>query len=105
MDPVIGEFSWDQIAEALAIWTGWDEMLPECDAARLEGVLGESEARRLLPILSRLYDEFYESKARYTSGSEADLAEHSAREFRLRYPQCPESGVQALARCYAWDYR
>ena len=90
------------------IWTGYGPrrlMYPQPDDARLTSHLGKEVAGQLLPLVNRLYDEFYESKANAVAPDLPEMARLSSAEFKAKHPEISDEAVAALAWCYTFDYK
>lgn len=53
----------------------------------------------------QIEDEFFRSKAYRVAADATDIAGAAKHEYRVRHPDLTDEAVQALAWCYAFDYR
>lgn len=105
-DAVVMSLSADDISRAIVLWTGYEtETWPSRDDDRFALLVGADAAIDLLPEVRRLESEFYESKAHNTVAGIGEMARAAAAEFRERHPELSEQAVEALAWCYAWEWK
>lgn len=97
---------WDRVAEAIVVWTGKDRLAwPHRDDRRVVDRFGAAAAAGLLPLVRRLYDEFYDSDAHLRAASLSEMAALASADFRKKHPQLSASAIDALAWCYTFDYK
>jgi hypothetical protein len=95
-----------QLVEAVLVWTGWGlEMMPNRDDSRVIRHFGDDAAARLLPIVKRLEDDFYQSDARLAADDLSQMAKLASDDFRRKHPGVSEQIVKALAWCYTFDFK
>lgn len=94
------------IAEAMAVWTGKGTLAwPQIDDARVVARFGPDVGQRLLPVLRRLYEDFYRSEASVKANGLSEMAESASAVFRKKHPTAGAAVVSALAWCYTFDHR
>lgn len=95
-----------QLVEAVLVWTGWGrDAMPNRDDARVMGHFGGDVAARLLPIVKRLEDDFYQSDARLAADDLSAMATRASDDFRNKHPGVPDDIVKAFAWCYTFDFK
>jgi hypothetical protein len=96
----------DDISRAIVMWTGYKiEPKPSRDDEHFAVMIGADAALDLLPIIRQMQDEFYESDAYNTMANLDEMAHTAAAEFRTRRPELSDEAIDALAWCYAWDWK
>jgi hypothetical protein len=94
------------LSKAVVVWTGRGSCSwPLRDDDRVIERFGTDRALDLLPAVRRLKDEFYESDASRTVANLVEMGDAAATRFRRLHPEVSEEAVQALAWCYAYDYK
>lgn len=102
----MSRFEADLTSRAIVVWTGWGAaMIPGPDEARLIGAFGVDLATDLLPELNALYNEFFQSTARYTAQDTNDMGIQASVEFAANHPEISDEAVKALAACYTFNYK
>ncbi len=92
------------VAEAMAVWTGQGTLAwPQLDDSRVMAHFGSDPGQRLLPLLRKLYDEFYASDAFLKANNLSEMAALASAAFREKYPAAGPAIVGALAWCYTFD--
>jgi hypothetical protein len=95
-----------RVSDAIVVWTGWrDTKWPSRDETRLVDAYGSEATAELLPAIRRLEDDFYASDARHTVQGLEEMADRAAEDFRRVHPEISDDAVEALAWCYAFDYK
>jgi hypothetical protein len=79
--------------------------LAQPDATRLVERFGEDQALTLLPAVTRLYDESYESDAHNTAPDLVSMGNLASAGFRERHPELSDEAVETLAWCYTFDWK
>ncbi len=77
----------------------------EPDETRLVERFGEDQALALLPTVTRLYDEFYESDAHSTAPDLVSMGNLASARFRELHSELSDSAIEALAWCYTFDWK
>jgi hypothetical protein len=94
------------LSDAMLAWTGWkSEISPRRDDEAFIARYGAESAKKWLPVLHALENEFYASNARYTSENLQEMLEAASEDFKKKHPQIEDAVVQALAWCYTFDYK
>jgi len=102
----IDDLTSQELVEAVLVWTGWGrEMMPNRDDSKVIRRFGGDTAARLLPIIKRLEDDFYESDARLAADDLSQMAKLASDDFRKKHPGVPDQIVKALAWCYTFDFK
>src|SRR5262249_15975583 len=102
----IDDLNPQQLVEAVVVWTGWGrEMMPNRDDSRVAKHFGADAAARLMPIIKRLEDDFYQSDARLSADDLAQMAKLASDDFRKKHPGISDEIVKALAWCYTFDFK
>jgi len=97
---------WERVADAMVVWTGKGELAwPQLDDSRVIARFGSESASELLPVLRKLYEEFYASDAHLKAASLSEMSAIASAQFRENYPLARPSTVDALAWCYTFDYK
>jgi hypothetical protein len=97
---------WQKVGEAIVVWSGWgrDSHPSRNDDALVER-FGVEFARKILPVVRELENDFYESDARFTAADLVEMARVSAEQFMKKHPEVPDRAVRAFAWCYTFDYK
>jgi hypothetical protein len=103
---VVVDVSSELLGHAIVLWTGMGATSwPKPDPQRVVALYGPVAAARLMSLVDRLYDDFYASDARRFAPDLAAMGDQAAAEFRVKHPEIADDAVEALARCYTWDYK
>jgi len=94
-----------QLIEAVRVWTGWGQVMPNRDDERLVKHFGAEIAARLLPLIKSLEDDFYSSDAYLVAVDLQDMGRLASEQFKQKHPTVADEIVQAFAGCYTFDYR
>ena len=95
-----------RVSEAIVVWSGHGVTAwPQPDEKRLVARFGEDQALTLLPAVTRLYDEFYESDAHLSAPDLRAMVEAAAVRFRELHPEVSAAAVEALTWCYTFDWK
>ena len=102
----MNEVDVDELADAIRQWTGYGSAPypTRGDLAKDAGIDAERVAV-LPPMIKRLEQEFYESKAHVVAMSLSEMNRMAIDDFQRKYPSLPESIAQAFAWCYTYDYK
>ena len=94
------------VSNALVVWTGYGlTPWPSRDNDRVVAEFGVATATELLPALTALESEFYESDAAQTINGLVEIGNAASARFRSLHPELSEEAVNALAWCYTFDWR
>ena len=94
------------VSEAVVIWTGKGNYAwPHREDGRLVERYGAEIAQRLVPIVHKLEDEFYESDLKDTVNGLKEMGDAAASRFAGLHPELTGEAVEALAWCYSFDYK
>jgi hypothetical protein len=94
------------VSQAIVSWTGFGAASwPSPDDARLVERFDREQAMDLIPIVRKLYDEFYQSDARYVASDLAEMGRLASRRFSELHPEIAHDAVRALAWCYTFDHK
>ena len=95
-----------RVSEAIVVWSGHGvTRWPKPDETRLVERFGEDQALTLLPAVTRLYDEFYESDAHLTAPDLVAIGNLASARFRELHPELSDAAIEALAWCYTFDWK
>lgn len=105
MGTLIEEWS-PELVEAVRIWAGNGfTSSPQFNDSLVVERFGDDAANRLLPLVSKLYDDYHLTDALLYAESMQEQLEMAKQDFRQKYPNVPEQIVDALSRCYAFSSR
>ncbi|HTO56059.1 MAG TPA: hypothetical protein VMR50_21940 [Myxococcota bacterium] len=100
------ELGWLELAQAIALYVGrHDSSYPKRSVSRLETQYGSEKTEELLLLIKELESDFYESDAKVVAADLVEMGERASADFRRRRPLLPDIGVEALAWCYAYDFK
>lgn len=83
----------------------WPDSVAEGDLDRLVAEFGIAAATELLPVLTELESEFYESDAAHTINDLVGIGNAASARFRSIHPELSGEAVTALAWCYTFDWK
>ncbi len=93
------------LAEAVAIWTGWGTAaFPRREDGLLVDRFGIDIGARIIPLIKSLEEEFNSSDA-WKAGDLQEVAKIAEEDFKSKYPDLPDTIVQAFSWCYTWDWK
>jgi hypothetical protein len=104
----VGELPWDEISEAVVLWTGWKQdgvVSPDYDEARVIERFGWDRAAELLARARELEADFYATDAHSVVADHIEMVRRAADEFRVKHPHVEQRAVDALGWCYSFDYK
>jgi hypothetical protein len=102
----IDNSSFDQVVEAVLIWTGWQQhAFPRRDDSLVEIRFGKEVAAKLLPIIKSLEKDFYSSDAKWVAVDLKEMEKLSTDQFKRTHPGIADEIVKAFAWCYTFDFK
>jgi hypothetical protein len=94
------------LEKAVKLWAGYENAgFPVREASALASALSEKEVNDLMPLITKLEDDFYQSKAYLIAPSLDAAGTMAARDFKKMHPELPDGIAQVFAWCYTFDYK
>ncbi len=94
------------MSQAIVVWTGHGRSAwPDRNAGRITERWGAEATLDLVPLVTQLEDDFYQSAARYGAENMVEMGRVASAEFADRHPGISADAVAALAWCYTFDFK
>jgi len=95
------------LSEAIVVWIGKAGLspIPRPDDSRVISRFGEEASLDILPLVRRMFDDFYATDAIHRVADNDEMLEVAAADFRALHPDISADAVDALKWSMSWDYR